>query len=595
MGATGSTVKSREVLRAKISDRSTLASRLVVNAGGTIPSFANVAALAAFPSASQPFGQLAFVQTVQAYWTYTPGATETPDGITIINALGGGQWIRLIEPSLFWQEQVRWDVDPVTGNDENNGISPATPLKTAAEYTRRTGTGDNRVVFGQVDVFIHNSLPATDQLLFAAHFQSQSSVLNFHGVPAVAHSGTLSGFDQYNQVAGTATQIHDAAALDFTPFVGQQVLITSGAAAGSRGNILKAVSAGIARLDWLTQPTAGNIVNPTFIAPSPGDTYEILTLPVAPNFAQDTTGFSSDNALNVAQAFVELLDFGDAVPPDGIASSTLPISIYYCRFPGVTEAEGSSYFGCLFTGGGFSPLITSALTVCGVLNSFILSGSGNGVLCYGVVLQNSNIAIQENGFVEAHTLDLGIGIFDSDSVITTGEPETGYFFIEGILWGSNNTTFIFSLTAGSQVILSNSFATTLAVTGGGGGYHDVIINGHTTLPAFDPSTGLFTAPVALSFANIKATIAAGGFNGNVWDPGNPVTGFFCPNGALTTSLLTSNGNGSAGAVTQAEATTEPTSNPTAAAIEFVGAAGGANPGARINRGPLGTITTMAPA
>jgi len=85
------------------------------------------------------------------------------------------------------------------------------------------------------------------------------------------------------------------------------------------------------------------------------------------------------------------------------------------------------------------------------------------------------------------------------------------------LWGGGSVrapvnAWLFN--GGGRVVYSNTAGFTLL-----GSSVDINFNGRgTTLPAFDQATGLFTAPRTASFANLAATVAAGGFGGTFVDP-----------------------------------------------------------------------------
>jgi hypothetical protein len=108
--------------------------------GPPIPTAANIAALPGVdPGGTFPTSSLAFVTTVRSYWTLYRASAAAADGITIVAAIGGGNWLRLDVPHSSWQQQASWFQDPAAGNDENSGLTSMTALKTQEELIRRLG------------------------------------------------------------------------------------------------------------------------------------------------------------------------------------------------------------------------------------------------------------------------------------------------------------------------------------------------------------------------------------------------------------------------------------------------------------------------
>jgi hypothetical protein len=500
-------------------------------------SFTNLAALELFDARGQPHGRIIFVESLKAYWSFNPSGTLTPDGITVVSALGGGQWSRLDLPHLEWKMQQTWHIDPVGGNDENTGLSfPGAALKTAMEYTRRVG-GYDRDVFNQVDLFIHGDLPATDLLLYGATFHGKGANLVFHGVPTTLRTSTLTGFTQYNQGSATGvgtlpTSIADGT-FDFTPLIGKQLHITTGAAAGARGNVIKAPSAGHARIDWLTQPDPGDRFDVTFPTPSPGDGYEIVSLPTVHAFSMAPPAGFDESDITIVPPSIELLSFTGADPDSfpSFLSGTTSFVVYYCQFTGAVGVEGGEFIGCLCNGPGafMAPLRSCTLVACCMLNGAQLYVEQCQALASAMFLQNGVIIINAGGSYESHHLGSGTAIFDTDSAITFQQAEAGDVTVEGVIWGQNNTTCIINLNAGCRMITSSSYISGL-LHGGmmSDGNTEFIVNGKRALPRVNPSTFTSTAPTTTptTFLNFAALFSNGGFQGQMFDPLSPTTGAF---------------------------------------------------------------------
>jgi hypothetical protein len=98
-------------------------------------SVANLTELAAL---SPSEGSLVFVQTLRDYFSFSATSTLTADSITVVDStVTTGKWERKKLASDMWAYQSTWYINATTGNDENNGLTSGTALKTHAELQRR--------------------------------------------------------------------------------------------------------------------------------------------------------------------------------------------------------------------------------------------------------------------------------------------------------------------------------------------------------------------------------------------------------------------------------------------------------------------------
>jgi hypothetical protein len=113
---------------------------LVWGTGGTGSGVAEVASLTALALVAADGPALVWVQSLKCLWRREPASTLSVDGITVINAVGGGCWERLVPTtSLSWLSQAAWYVS-AAGNDEAAGGVGA-PLATVDEVMRRLSVG----------------------------------------------------------------------------------------------------------------------------------------------------------------------------------------------------------------------------------------------------------------------------------------------------------------------------------------------------------------------------------------------------------------------------------------------------------------------
>lgn len=122
--------------------------------------------------------------------------------------------------------------------------------------------------------------------------------------------------------------------------------------------------------------------------------------------------------------------------------------------------------------------------------------------------------------LEVHHRGYGLGIFNSINPIVLDEGSN--LVLEAGLWGTNNTGTTVQLQRGARMFVDSISTIPWPVTPVGG--HDLAIDGYQSLPAVDPTTFVPTAARALTFTNLAATVAGGGFGGFVFNPRFPSTG-----------------------------------------------------------------------
>lgn len=416
--------------------------------------------------------------------------------------------------------QPVWWIDPVNGSDTNSGIDRAHALKTFGEYVGRTGL--RRPVANPVDIFITSSLDPADTLLVTGVITGAAGFLRIHGVPTVLHSGTISAFQTFSQATNTPIQVSDGT-LDWSPFVGRQIAFTSGPAAGARGNILKAVAPGSARIDWVTTPNG--TLDPSYLIPNPGDAYEVHEIPQASQVDEDLGGvFIADG---LAHVLVELLDLSPAFPTIGILGYAGSVYQYMLFGSVLTYGVADQFVGCLVATGLDCIEGSLALSASSFLNAVLSVGASTFVSCAGAIFQSSQAGVAAGGVLESHGLGTGIGVFDSDSWLTFGQGEAGSFVVEGTLWGQNNTTFLVNITSGSSLLSDNAYTAKFPARCVPG-TNEFQVNGKTELYANARTFpfALMAPPVQTTFANLVTTVGAGGFEGLAYDPLSPTTGIF---------------------------------------------------------------------
>lgn len=519
----------------------------------------NIAALAALPAELED-QQRVKVATLDGFWEKDVSSTATPDGITVVAALGGGNWLRLFAHSAKWTNQNTYFIDPVAtggvGNDENLGNTAAVPLNTLAEVWRRLQrfnitTISTPQVYAYV-ITLMRAIPDTDSYRPSGQIAEQDTngnVFSFvlrgtrtpapiNGVvggPLTGTTGTLS-FNTNNTNAaigaGANTQAQFDGGVGFVPAanLGKLVVIDTGGP--------------LPVLAWITRDNGGTLAQVSeFVTVDSQPTTSVITLQGAAGTAPfATTGFPYQ--------IVDLTSFG----PD---LSTVGSPIIRHRFenidfvPLTTSVSGLSFRSVAFE------FITSRIQrqpnwigatgdcrACGIdfpsLATFaVADGSTNALIACG--LRNVEVAAfssgslnladthVEAGFARTGLLFQAIPSFGGTtnpanlvlgSIRVTGTRgfgafrapagrsgvigrRFGTFDIIGTLYGQGNAVAGADISQGATMgVLST---TTPIITGA---VQEVLIDSPDTvgapaapgaiIPSIDPLTGLPVAGVAIT-------------------------------------------------------------------------------------------------
>jgi len=415
-----------------------------------------------------------------------------------------------------------------TGNDTNPGTVNL-PLKTWTEFLRRIGVLAGFVPFLaiRVDCFIIDDL--IDELYIPKF--SRGSLGEFHvwGSKKTVHSGTLSANTPRNPATNQFDEYQDGS-FDWTPYLGSHLVsvdISDAINGPVEGFVIKPLTGpNRARMNITNQVMAADPFNPQWVAPGAGKPYNIQQLPKVTAFrvavptefgGLDTTGYPFS---------INYLDFTPCALAAGYSVVNFGGQFRSCIF-GFTAAyvgQSSNFDNCVFRDGiSFVGFIGGSFSV--VLNAFMTAQMAQGSM-FGWILQGSQLygsQIAGIGFLLAnHHGSYGLGVADVAAPLTIGPACE--LVNESRVYGSGLTDCCFEIFNGGKVSTYDDYATVFFVaTGGGGGYSDVKINKQTSLPAMDPATYTLTAPRTLTFAHLNATVAAGGFQGSMFDPRDPHT------------------------------------------------------------------------
>lgn len=166
--------------------------------------------------------------------------------------------------------QFTWYVNATTGNDANDGATPATAIQTLPELARRL---QGKYALASVTINLTGQFTSPLTLEFLG---SPGVTCTVNGAaPTQIDAGSLTGaYQAYSPAANTDARVTDAAQA-WGPNVNARIRFTSGAANGNIAWVLADLGANTARIGQLVNRTTGNV------SPNPGigDTYVVETLP----------------------------------------------------------------------------------------------------------------------------------------------------------------------------------------------------------------------------------------------------------------------------------------------------------------------------
>lgn len=298
--------------------------------GAGVLYFANVAAAEAYVVAGMDEGTVAFVETVQDYFRYSKTSTLTVDNITVLSTTpAGGRWLRLNIPSENWLGQAAWYFS-TAGNDENDGATAGTPLKTPEELARRLGT-PALITAAQVDIYVLTDYGATTNLWNFDFRPVNPCLIYWHGTVTVAYTNNTTGFSAVtvlNRATNTRPTVTDAAA----PFAAGQLVRTL---VGGKCAFVTNVTGTTARTTaWLTNATPQTTLLPTSVNQAANETYELVTMPALP---AGIVRYSSAKGVTTAAIgmFFDTLQLGITTSPNTFTivanDSTIRIKTYNCK------------------------------------------------------------------------------------------------------------------------------------------------------------------------------------------------------------------------------------------------------------------------
>jgi hypothetical protein len=465
---------------------------------------------------------------------YTTEATAIVTAIQSSVAYLAGQGV-----VTDYDNQLTWELNPTTGSNSNSG-APGSPILTLAEFCRRVTvfnpTGYVINVVGGGDIPITDSwepsgkvAPGTslNEQLFT--LIGQEKVLSTSTATATA---TRSNYESGTNLQATFT---DATVVSWAPFVGKQIVIATGPAAGAKAVILADLGAGVARIVDLHSDAAGFIIAANL--PVAGNGYRIVDYTTfgAVNFGRGTPGgvcptikqfsFPATNPSpvvlsgEVAPLYVDCLfgrlpsfaNQGAGIPGQCLSNPAFQrcafvptsLSTFQTRGPSIFFTLACGFVNCIvaIVGSGRFISMGSAMQAS-ALDSSSASGLNPG--------STTGITVGGQGIPGAR---FGLGVFSSPAgrngiLIAKG----GLLMAQAIscLGGSGNALFGLANRDGGRVFLPLTPATNNGLTGASGELQQDGVA--TAMPPLEASAGAVLP--ALSALATWANLYAAPFSGN---------------------------------------------------------------------------------
>jgi len=453
------------------------------------------------------------------------GALSTKDSTGQVLTLRGGA------PAIM--RQLDWFIDPINGSDSNVGDSAGAPLRTDEQRQLRMGESP---VWSEGAYHLRYLNDMTRVVLRGRRLPG--SIIFVHGSAtdgagqSVLYSGTI---DALTARSYAANQPWDVTSSDLptswttSSLVNERMRLTSGTAMGAKSWALKDLGSKKARFAEFN--SAGVFVYPftstggTDVSPSSGDSFVIERLTKIPElFINVGTGFDNSNIPGCV--VFESLDVGETAM---CGAPTDRVSFVGCklRFPNTLGSlfQSMNFSACMFYGASGTLLFPNCLAVN--INGCCMGG-GAGAFNMRVLQTATSFRLMVQGaravFVAEAGNDLSgwqlgqLGVFDSDLGIVCKSPQ-GIMLRDAsantVLWGTGLSIASLDIRPGCSVLYHDgglTRATNFPIASSG---NDIRIGGRLAVPAFDRTTKTYTADRTVSFDNLLATVAAGGFCPNV--------------------------------------------------------------------------------
>ncbi len=490
-------------------------------------------------------GNIVYVMSVRDYWKWLPNSTIADDGALVtyckptVVGVGNGVFERLFICSPDWTFQTTWVFDELNSSgvasNEHDGSTAITPLLNPGEFNNR----HNQDTFWKSSTAYHiRFLSAPTVGVIINGFCGTNTVWYVHGtmndregVSPPLYTGTVAASDTFSAATNVPWAItSNGLAVDWTGLIDKRLRRTSGAS--------------INAIAWVTLQDA--------VTPKKARTTESYIAPASFNVAPFVPPATTQAAafVNGVDTFViedlrviPRLEINLHAPPNASITATKVVldsvsvtSIILSEHCGI-YLDGSqvgtnfrrgaltTFHNCKITVlnddglkfiiGGYSTTAAGLLLVNNVANSncsitgWTIQGNSRALFFAGAGSQNS-----------PDTWRIGqIGIYDTTGTQLYCIGQGVRFPSTFLLYGTGNTGAFINVMQNTIPIIQAGIFTAPTVPIVTTSLNQItFVATRTVAPAFDQATGIFTVPRTLSFANIAATVLAGGFDYTFVDP-----------------------------------------------------------------------------
>jgi hypothetical protein len=234
---------------------------------------ANIAVLMGFPVLGMDNGTRARLLSNRVIWRLNTLEVLTPAADRVVTASGGGFWVREEERDPSWALQLVWRVDADNGDNDMDGKSSTTAIRTVTELLKRLPVKREL----SYTVYVTGVMDDVDPIVLDGS-ADYTGFVNFVGVRTRVARGSVTAFDAFNGATKQEGTITDSSQADdfWAAHVGRLVVLTSGTNAGAWGFVDKSF-AGTAKCRH--HPFWNNSLF-SVVNPAVNDRYAIYTLPV---------------------------------------------------------------------------------------------------------------------------------------------------------------------------------------------------------------------------------------------------------------------------------------------------------------------------
>jgi hypothetical protein len=462
-----------------------------------------------------------YIQSVKDYFIFNSTCSLAADGINIVQpTTGPGRWLRECVASPTWLQQAVWYIDPANGlaNDENNGLTSITPLKTIAELKRRFVMP----ILPQVHmtIYIQSNCPSSDPWNITAAIPTRSNGSDplpwilVIGATTIVHSGTISGVTAKNRATNTPNGIVDGS-VSWTTYINKPLRITSSAIPahiGALSWVAKDNGSGSARVStWYNYSGYSTLPGISGdITPSINDIYSALQFPNITIGKVDVIQEGRDDSYSATLVFKNLITNGYST-----FAAEYGLLFIECQINDAPYTFNTVKCINCFSRDSYSPMPGSLMLYAGLQIATTVPSMGSIVY---MSLDNMSQGCQMAAIGEAGTLRVDAACcFDSN--MDGCDVHTGGFlyihpFVDisvlGYLWGSGNTNYGVNFHQGSKCV----YSAIPTITGNQGNF---MVSDRTTVRPFNDSTGAYASAVSCTWSNLAAA-TPGGFNNSLNDP-----------------------------------------------------------------------------